>query len=64
MILWNFLINVHILIRGFAIPANLCLLWLSARSISIGQLNISLHLHLRPINHIVYVGPYQKDILS
>ena len=37
---------------------------LSARSISIGQLNVSLHVYLRPINHIVYVGPYQIDILS
>ena len=60
----EFLINVHIVIRGFRYTCKSCLLWLSARSISIGQLNISLHLHLRPINHIVYVGPYQKDILS
>ena len=30
----------------------------SPRSISIGQLNALLHLHLRPINHIVYVWPY------
>ena len=29
----------------------------AARAISIGQLNASLHLHLRPINRIVYPGP-------
>ena len=34
--------------------------WLSPRPISIGQLNTLLHLHLRPINHIVYMGPYSK----
>ena len=28
------------------------------RSISTGQLNASLHLHLRPIYHLVLVGPY------
>ena len=41
--------------------------WTSPRSISIGQLNTLLHLHLRPINHIVYMGPYYLsvwDILS
>ena len=32
--------------------------WSSPRPISIGQLNTLLHLHLRPINHIVYVWPY------
>ena len=32
--------------------------WLSPRSISIGQLNTLLHLHLRPINHLVLMGPY------
>ena len=32
--------------------------WSSPRSISIRQLNTLLHLHLWPINHIVYVGPY------
>ena len=30
----------------------------SPRLISTGQLNTSLHLHLRPINDIVYVEPY------
>ena len=30
----------------------------SARSISIGQLNTLLCLHLRPINHVVYMDPY------
>ena len=30
----------------------------SPRPISIGQLNVLPHLHLRPINHIVYVGSY------
>ena len=30
----------------------------SPRSIRIGQLNVLPHLHLRPINHIVYVGSY------
>ena len=29
----------------------------AARAISIGQLNASLHLHLRPIDRIVYPGP-------
>ena len=32
--------------------------WLSPRPISIGQLNASLHLHLRPIYHIVFMGSY------
>ena len=42
-------------------------LWLSPRFISIGQLNTSLHLHLQPIYHIVYVESYYLtvwDILS
>ena len=42
-------------------------LWLSPRFISIGQLNTLLHLHLQPINHIVYVESYYLtvwDILS
>ena len=30
----------------------------SPRPISIGQLSTLPHLHLRPINHIVYVGSY------
>ena len=33
-------------------------LWLSPRFISIGQLNISLHLHLQPIYHVVFVESY------
>ncbi len=32
--------------------------WLSPRPISIGQLNTLLHLHLRPINHVVFMGSY------
>ena len=43
------------------------LLWSSPRPISISQLNTSRHLHLWPINHIVFVGSYQLalwDILS
>ena len=42
-------------------------LWLSPRFISIGQLNVLLHLHLQPINHIVFVESYYLmvwDILS
>ena len=45
----------------------LTFLWLSPRFISIGQLNISLYLHLQPIYHIVYVESYYLtvwDILS
>ena len=41
--------------------------WSSPRPISITQLNTLLHLHLWPINHIVFVGPYYLsvwDILS
>ena len=30
----------------------------SPRSISIAQLHTLLHFHLRPINHVVYMGPY------
>ena len=46
---------------------NFIYLWLSPRFISIGQLNVSLHLHLQPIYHIVYVESYYLtvwDILS
>ena len=32
--------------------------WLSPRPISTDQLNTLLHLHLRPINHIVFMGSY------
>ena len=37
---------------------NFCLFRSSPRPISIGQLNMLPCLHLRPINHIVYVGSY------
>ena len=37
---------------------SLFLLRSSPRPISIGQLNALPHLHLRPINHIVYMGSY------
>ena len=33
-------------------------LWLNPRSISIGQLNISLCFHFQPINQIVFLGSY------
>ena len=49
------------------ITSSLNVLWLSPRFISIGQLNALLHLHLQPINHIVYVESYYLtvwDILS
>ena len=39
----------------------------SPRVISIGQLNALPHLHLRPINHVVYMGPYSfrmGDLIS
>ena len=42
----------------FRLLFNLTFLWLSPRFISIGQLNTLLHLHLQPINHIVYVESY------
>ena len=56
-------------VLGFFVPItfNLTFLWLSPRFISIGQLNTLLHLHLQPINHIVYVESYYLtvwDILS
>ena len=31
----------------------------SPRTISIGQLHTLLHFHLRPINHVVFMDPYQ-----
>ena len=40
---------------------------LSPRFISIGQLHVLLHLHLQPINHVVFMESYlltQWDILS
>ena len=36
----------------------------SPRSISIAQLNTLLHLHLRPINDVVFIGPYLKSGIS
>ena len=42
-------------------------LWLNPRFISIGQLNTLLHLHLQPINHVVFMVSYYLtvwDILS
>jgi hypothetical protein len=40
-----------------------CLLFRSSpRPISIGQLRTLLHLHLRPINHVVYMGSYQPTL--
>ena len=33
-------------------------LWLSPRSISIGQLNTLLYLHPQPIYHVVFMGSY------
>ena len=39
----------------------------SPRVISIGQLNALPHLHLRPINHVVYMDPYSfrmGDLIS
>ena len=47
--------------------SSFCFLRSSPRPISINQLNVSPHLHLWPINHIVYVGSYllaQWEILS
>ena len=39
--------------------------WSSVRPISIGQLNALLHLHLRPINVVVFHGSYLTgEILS
>ena len=32
--------------------------WSSLRAISTGQLHALLHFHLRPINHVVSMGPY------
>ena len=34
----------------------------SPRSISTGQLNASLHLHTRPINHLVLMGSYPRHL--
>jgi len=56
----------HIYFRIFLIWSNQ-ISWLSPRSISTAQLHASLHFHLRPINDVVFIGPYllaQWDILS
>ena len=34
------------------------MLWSSLRAISTGQLHTLLHFHLRPINQVVFLGPY------
>ena len=34
----------------------------SPRPISIGQLHALLHFHIRPINPVVYRGPYQINL--
>ena len=39
-------------------PSSFALLWSSPRLISTGQLNTLLHLHLRPIYHVVFMVPY------
>ncbi len=39
---------------------NLCY-WLSPRPISTGRLHALPHFHLRPINPVVYWGPYQVN---
>ena len=49
------LLNIH-----KALPAQFCRS--SPRAISTGQLHTLLHFHLRPINQIVFLGPYSiKD---
>ena len=40
------------------------LLWLSPRYISIGQLNTLLHLHLQPINQLVFLVSYQLNVVG
>ena len=47
--------------RIYLLSIAFIVLWLSPRFISIGQLNTLLHLHLQPINHIVYVESYYLD---
>ena len=43
-------------------PHCFTMLWSSPRTISTGQLHTLLHFHLRPINQIVFLGPYSiKD---
>ena len=58
----------NLLASCFRMTARFCKqnLWSSPRPISIGQLNVLPHLHLRPINLVVYKGsyPYRWDISS
>ena len=39
-------------------------MWLSPRYISIGQLNALLHLHLQPINQLVFLVSYQLNVVG
>ena len=39
-------------------------LWLSPRYISIGQLSTLLHLHLQPINQLVFLVSYQLNVVG
>ena len=48
--IFHYYLNLVFLLNPF--------LWLSPRFISIGQLNVSLHLHLQPINHVVFMESY------
>ena len=45
-------------------PYLLNFLWLSPRYISIGQLNTLLHLHLQPINQLVFLVSYQLNVVG
>ena len=56
VIITEFLNTIHSHLLSILI--NSPILWSSPRPISIGQLNTLLHLHLRPINHVVYMGSY------
>ena len=54
------LINVRGFL-AFSLPCSFVFtnfFWSSPRPISIAQLHTLLHLHLRPINHVVYMGSY------
>ena len=59
--------NIRFIITHFQRKSLSSVFRSSPRSISIAQLSTLLHLHLRPINHVVYMGPYYLmvwDILS
>ena len=43
-------------------PHCFTMLWSSPRTISTGQLHTLLHFHLRPINHVVFMGSYQLTL--